>query len=138
MGGFVSEDKDIRFSEKKVDESWKDQVKKEMSKDQPQSQTPRQQPSSPANSSPGARKEGKTSQALMNLIGSLGFQVMVQLGEIPSPDGVQRKPNMEAAKEIIDILVALKEKTVGNLNPEEQENLYSIVTEAQMKFAQKL
>ena len=131
----MTDDKDIRFSDKKVDESWKDQVRKEMGKEQSRSESSK--PAAVANSSAN-QKEIKTSQALMNLIGTLGFQVMVQLGEIPSPDGIQHKPNMEAAKEIIDILVALKEKTVGNLNKEEQENLYSIVSEAQMKFAQKL
>jgi hypothetical protein len=54
----------------------------------------------------------------------------MQLGLIPPPDGVPVKPDALAAKQSIDILAMLEEKTKGNLNEEEsrliKEALYSL------------
>ena len=46
--------------------------------------------------------------------------------------------NLEGAKEIIDLLIALKDKTAGNLAPEEKELFESLLPGLQMKFAGKV
>lgn len=120
----MSDEKEIRFAEKKVDESWKDQVGKEKST---------VQPSAP----PSSKSKPVTSKPFLNLITSLGYQAMLHLGEIPDPGTGQKEVNLGAAKEIIDLLIAFKAKTAGNLTPEETEVFESLLPELQMKFAEK-
>lgn len=120
--------KDIRFSEKKVDESWKDQATRD------------REAAAPApKAAEGARSSAasKTSKAFVNLLSSLGYQAMFHLGEIPDPQTGQAEVNLEAAKEAIDLLAAIKEKTANNLSPEEAEIFQQILPELQIKFSQK-
>lgn len=132
--------KDIRFSEKKVDDSWKEQASKEKdaagsrrplaSESQSNSQTQSQQPrsSGPQRSNP----------AFLNLLSSLGYQAMYHLGEIADPHTGETSADPQAAKEVIDLLLALKEKCAGNLSDEENRVFESILPELQMKFSQKV
>ena len=126
-------EKDIRFTEKKVDESWKDQISKEAGRNAPASPEADQPKAKPV-----AAKKNPTNTAFVNLISSLGYQAMLSLGEMPSPDGIQTPPNLEAAREIIEILVSVKDKTNGNLSTDEEKHLSALLAELQMKFAQKL
>lgn len=61
---------------------------------------------------------------------SFATQALMQLGLIPPPDGIPVQPDALAAKQSIDILAMLEEKTKGNLNEEEsrlmKEALYSL------------
>ncbi len=123
--------KDIRFTEKKVDESWKDQATREREVVAPASSThsaAKSQTSAPAH---------KTSQAFVNLLSSLGYQAMFHLGEIPDPQTGEAEVNLEAAKEAIDLLLAIKEKSSNNLSAEETGIFQQILPELQMKFSQK-
>ncbi len=117
----MSDEKDIRFTQKKVDESWKDQIVRERDKAAVSAQ--------PAGSKPAP----KTSKVFLNLISSLGMQAMMHLGEIPMPGG-QAEVNLEAAREMIEVLAAIQAKTTGNLSAEEKEVLEQLVPELQMKF----
>lgn len=120
----MNNDKEIRFTQKKVDESWKDQIVKEKT-------VP-----SPAQSAPASAKpKPVASKAFVNLISSLGYQVMMHLGELP--DSGAEEVSLPAAKEIIELLIALKQKTEGNLSPEESKILDQLIPELQLKFAQK-
>ena len=55
---------------------------------------------------------------------SLSTSALVHLGEIPEPISETMDRNLPLAKQTIDILGILQEKTKGNLTPEE-ENLLS-------------
>ncbi len=68
---------------------------------------------------------------------SLATTGMVHLGEIPEPGTGQQMEDLEAARQIIDILGVLKEKTEGNLSPEESGLLENILHELRMKFMGK-
>ena len=118
-------DKDIRFAEKKVDESWKEQAENVKAKASP----------APAASS---AKQPETSKNFLNLVQSLGFQALMHLGEIPDPATQQRDINPEAAKEAIDLLIALRDKTQGNLSKDEKEILETLVAQLQIKFSQSV
>lgn len=120
-------EKEIKFTEKKVDDSWKDQVSKEKGT-APLSQAPE---GSPRKNSP------KTLKPFISLLSSLGYQAMFHLGEIPNPETQQPEINLEAAKEIIDLLLALKDKTEGHLSPEESEVFSTLLPELQLKFSQR-
>lgn len=121
--------KDIRFTEKKVDESWKDQAARD------------RETAAPVSKSAAASKAGvtspKTSKEFVNLLSTLGYQAMFHLGEITDPQTGETEVNLEAAKEAIDLLAAIKEKTVNNLSPEEAEIFQQILPELQMKFSRK-
>ena len=124
-------DKDIRFTEKKVDESWKEQAESVKEK------ATAAQPS--AKSKPDAKsKPAETSKTFLSLVQSLGYQALMNLGEIPNPMTQQTELNPEGAKEAIDLLIALRDKTQGNLSDEEKKILETLITQLQLKFSQSV
>ncbi len=68
---------------------------------------------------------------------SLATTGMVHLGEIPEPSSGQKMEDLEAARQMIDILGILKEKTEGNLSAEESHLLENVLYELRMKFMGK-
>ncbi len=133
----MENNKDIRFVNKKVDESWKEQASREKETLANRPDTKGSASSSSA-SKPSAQPAAElpTSREFINLLSSLGYQAMMHLGEIPEPSTGQKEVNLEAAKEIIDLLAALQVKTEGRRSSEESQVLKSIVPELQMKFSQ--
>lgn len=67
---------------------------------------------------------------------TLAHQTMMGLGLVPWPDSGLVKIELELAKETIDILQILKEKTTGNLTSEEQLMVDSLVFQLQMAFTE--
>jgi len=59
----------------------------------------------------------------LDLVQSIQLGAMVSLGMVQGPDGKQPPANLPAAKDAIDILGILQEKTKGNLTKEEEEVL---------------
>ena len=119
--------KDVRFTEKKVDESWKNEVSKETSK--PESAGPteetRQEEHEDARASP-----------FIALISSLGMQVLIQLGEVEDPGSGVRTQDLMGAQATINLLIMLKQKTKGNLSKQEARILESLLYDLQMKFVE--
>ena len=124
--------RDIRFVEKKVDESWKEQI----ARDKGLAREPTENQKTEG-AHPDPKTKPKTSKELMGLLTSLGYQGMIHLGEVTHPETGEREVQLEAAREVIDLLAALKMKTEGRLSAEEAEVLQSLLPELQMKFAQK-
>lgn len=133
------EDKDIRFTEKKVDESWKEQAGRDKERLKPASapQPPHSQPDSPQPQTATA-SASVSSKPFMNLLSSLGYQAMMHLGEIPDPGTQEKIMDLEAAREIIDLLTALREKSSGHLSAEEERIFETLLPSLQMKFSQKV
>lgn len=71
------------------------------------------------------------------LIFSLSTQAMVSLGELPDPMTQEISTNNMVAKQAIDLLGILDEKTKGNLSPEEEQFLKSSLTDLRLLFVQK-
>ncbi len=69
-----------------------------------------------------------------NYVASLGFQAMIFLGEVPNPMTSQVEKNLKQAKFLIDTLVLIREKTVGNLTKEEGELLNGSIFELQRRY----
>lgn len=65
---------------------------------------------------------------------SLGTATMVALGEIENPVTKKKEKNLEAAKQHIDILEILVNKTAGNLSDQENKLLSQILYETRVKF----
>jgi len=51
---------------------------------------------------------------------SLGHSVLVHLGDAPDPSGATSEPNLLIARQTIDLIALLAEKTKGNLTGEEE------------------
>lgn len=64
----------------------------------------------------------------------LSMQALVSLGEIPSPVDNKKQKNLDQAKYMIDTLGLIKEKTKGNLTPDEEKILEGILYELRMKY----
>lgn len=117
-------DKDVRFPEKKVDSSWKDQITRDKTVSQ----------EAPATAPKAA--QAKTSPEFMNFLKSLATQALMSLGEIPNPMTGEREVDPASAKEMIDLLGVLKMKTEGQCSSEESMIFTSLLPELQLKFSQ--
>jgi hypothetical protein len=66
---------------------------------------------------------------------SLGSSAFVHLGDAPHPDtGAPAEPNLPLAHQAIDILAMLREKTHGNLTPEEDRFMENLLTDLRLRF----
>lgn len=88
---------------------------------------------------PTENAEEATPQALAPMdfatfILSLASSALVNLGRLPSPDGTQIRPDLPAAKQIIDILGILEEKTRGNLDDSEDKLLKSLLYDLRVQY----
>ena len=68
------------------------------------------------------------------LILSIGSSAAMALGLAPNPMTNKMEKDLNLARFNIDLLRMLRDKTRGNLNPDEQKFIESIVTDLQMKF----
>jgi|YNPBryantNP2012_1023418.scaffolds.fasta_scaffold01299_13 hypothetical protein len=69
-----------------------------------------------------------------SLIMSLTSSVLMHFGEIPDPITGERKVDLDLAKQGIDTIAMLKEKTRGNLTDEEQQMIDNILTELRLRY----
>ncbi len=65
-------------------------------------------------------------------------QSLVLLGELPNPYNNKKEEDLEAARHMVDILGMLKDKTKGNLTPEEDRLLDSVLYEVRIKYMAKV
>lgn len=68
---------------------------------------------------------------------SLGSSAFVHLGEVPHPESQTLAPDLLLAKQTIDILGMLREKTRGNLTPEEDKLLEHLLLDLRLRFVEK-
>jgi uncharacterized protein DUF1844 len=68
------------------------------------------------------------------LILSMASTAMVQLGVVAAPGGDAPAPDLEAAKQAIDILAILEEKTRGNLEDGEAKLLNSLLYDLRVAY----
>jgi len=65
---------------------------------------------------------------------SLSHSALVNLGDAPDPGGATSEPNLELARQTIDVLGLLEEKTRGNLSGEEERILSVSLYDLRMRF----
>jgi uncharacterized protein DUF1844 len=65
---------------------------------------------------------------------SLASSVLVHLGEIEHPDAAAAQLNLPLAKQTLDILGMLRDKTRGNLTQEETQLLDNLLYDLRMKY----
>ncbi len=110
---------------------------------EPKPQTP-QQPS-PAKTRPLENDRGRTladkatnpGTPFTNFIEPLIAQAYMSLGMLRNPYQPQTKVDAGAARQMIEILTLLKEKTTGNLTPDESDFLSTHLGEVKLAYVQR-
>lgn len=67
---------------------------------------------------------------------SLSTQALMHLGEISNPISGKIDPDVPAAKQMIDMLGMIREKTNGNLNANEDRLMQDILFDLRMKYVE--
>lgn len=73
-----------------------------------------------------------------SFIFSLSTSALLHLGEVPDPTTKKREKNLPLAKQTIDILGMLKEKTKGNLTPDEEKLIENILTDLRWRYVREV
>lgn len=128
------DNRDIRYAEKRIDDSWKEEVDREKARQVPVS-SPKES-AAPQQTSERQQKQ-TTSRPFLSLVNSLALQTLMHLGEVPNPETQEAELNLDAAREVIDLLSAVYEKTKGNLSSEEALFFEKLLPELQMKYVQR-
>lgn len=72
------------------------------------------------------------------LVLMFGTTALVHLGAAPDPVSGQTKADLPQAKQVIDLLDVLKEKTVGNLTADESSMLDALLFDLRMRFLEAM
>ena len=68
---------------------------------------------------------------------SLASSAAIHFGDMPDPSGATApEPDLEGARQMIEILALLEEKTKGNLTAEERQVLEQVLYELRLRFVQ--
>jgi hypothetical protein len=67
---------------------------------------------------------------------SLSHSALVHLGDAPDPSGGPARPDVAMAKQTIDLLGVLQEKTTGNLSGEEERLLDQVLYDLKMRYVE--
>jgi len=65
---------------------------------------------------------------------SLGSSALIHLGDAPHPETGEIRRDLALARESIDLIDMLREKTKGNLTPEEERFLGALLYDLRMRF----
>jgi len=82
----------------------------------------------------GGREERLAPIDLSTFVLSLGSSAMVNLGKVPVPGSEEVQVDLPAAKQIIDILGILEEKTRGNTTDAEEKLIKSLLYDLRVQF----
>jgi hypothetical protein len=130
--GFVVKDR-RRFTEETEGEK-----KKEEAQAEPASSAEERQSADVRDASDEQQAKGPLPEVTMaTFIFSLSSSALVHLGEIPEPETNRPNVDLPIAKQIIDTLGMLEEKTKGNLDKDEERLLKAVLYDLRMRYVQK-
>jgi Domain of unknown function (DUF1844) len=93
--------------------------------------------------SPEAAQSGKVDESnyppinFTNFVLSLSTSALFHFGDFPDTEGGKTQKNLPAAKQTIDILDMLNEKTKGNLNENEINLIQSVLYELKLRYVKE-
>lgn len=105
-------------AKKKIDEEWKNQVAKD-------------------------KKEAYDKDEVYHepnftiFLSSLGMQALIAMGRLANPVTGKAEKNLEQARFLVDTLGIIKEKTKGNLNPDEEKLLEESLFNLRMIYVEE-
>ena len=68
---------------------------------------------------------------------SLNTSALLHLGEVPDPATGKEQEDLPMAKQTIDLIAMLEEKTRGNLTPDEENLVKHILYDLRLRYVQK-
>jgi hypothetical protein len=74
------------------------------------------------------------SVSFVSLVVSLGSSALVHLGEIVEPGAEAPAKNLQLARDTIDVLQVLKDKTKGNLDDDETKLIDALLFDLRTKY----
>jgi hypothetical protein len=131
--GFVVKDR-RRFTEEAETEPKKEEAKPQAA---PSAAEPEKERPGEAAGSQEQAKGPFPEVTLATFIFSLSSSALVHLGEIPEPETNKSSVDLPIAKQIIDTLGMLEEKTKGNLDQDEERLLKAVLYDLRMRYIQK-
>jgi hypothetical protein len=95
--------------------------------------------SAQANENTSERQAGSAPEInFSSFVLSLSTSVLYHFGEVPDPITNKKQRNLMLAKQTIDILGILKEKTAGNLSKEEESLLTNLLYDLRMRYIKEI
>lgn len=73
-----------------------------------------------------------------SFIMSLGTAVFMHLGDLPNPETGKAEPNLPLAKQTIDLLGLLRQKTQNNLTVEEEHLFDSLLYDLRLRYVKEV
>jgi hypothetical protein len=132
--GFTVKDK--RFFQQSDEE--KDRLR-EASKQQETARETYETEANKAHSTAGPKAEGPLPEiSFASFIMSLGTSVFFHLGDLPHPETGVAGKNLPMAKQTIDLLGILREKTRHNLTPEEENIFDHLLYDLRMRYVKEI
>lgn len=94
--------------------------------------------SSPPEPPPPQADEGPEAMEVnfLSFVLGLGTQALLHLGDMENPVSHRVERDLEAAKQVIDLLGILREKTRNNLEPAEEAMLDSTLYDLRMRYVE--
>ncbi len=142
--GFVVKDRRV-FTDEDEDAEASDQKEQTHPAAKEQAQSPPETEKSPE---PDASETSETDTSeeqaefpeinFPTFIVSLNASALLHLGAIEDPTSGQKSKNLPMAKQTIDILSMLEEKTAGNLNNEEKNLLKNILYDLRLMYVKEM
>jgi hypothetical protein len=144
----------VRFVEKKVDTSWKDEIRKEREAAAknaeaapPANAGATAQPAAAGKTPPGkadpakpaegpAKGGAQPSKLFMGFLAQMVQQGLMLLGAVENPYTGQREVDLEGAQQTIELLNVIQEKTKGNLAEQESRMLNEALREMQLHYVE--
>ncbi|HEX7704878.1 MAG TPA: DUF1844 domain-containing protein [Thermoanaerobaculia bacterium] len=143
--------KELKVTDKRIftaDGEIRDEFKQEIRADAPPARAtiaePRPEPAPEPPPAPAAEPPARSADpganpgtAFTNFAEGLIVQAYMSLGMLRNPYQPQSQPDPAVARQMIDLLTMLKEKTANNLTPDESDFLESHLGELKLAFVQR-
>lgn len=144
-------DKRIFTADGEIREEFREQIKPADPGAAPPPPKPDEQPperraqGKPATPPPGGDRRGRTmadkaanpGTPFSNFVEPLIAQAYMSLGMLSNPYQPQTKIDVASARQMIDILTLLQEKTLGNLTPDEEDFLTTHLGELKLAYVKR-
>src|SRR5947207_2610531 len=109
----------------------REEMKAELEAPEPAAPAPAPSPAEP----PAAEPPSPTSPAFLRLLDMLAQTAALYMEGFPDPATGRRQADLTGARQIVDSLLALREKTRGRLSFEESDAIDGLLGELQLAFA---
>jgi hypothetical protein len=115
----------------------REKAEPEKKAEQPEAGTKGKGEAEPAAKKQAAGKEPLPEINFSTFVFSLNASVLLHLGEYPDPATGKTELDLPLAKQTIDLIGMLEEKTRGNLSPDEENLIKSVLYDLRLRYVQK-